>query len=71
MPSGSQRARATDIATEAGDQHHHQQYDTGDEQPRRHLLPGGQRHLEGDGGGNDADAEEDRMADQNTPAGGR
>jgi hypothetical protein len=57
-------ARAIDFAAEAGNQHHDQQHHPGHEQPRRKLLPGRQRHLESDCGGDDADAQEDGVTHQ-------
>ena len=56
--------RAIDFAPDPGDQHQREEDDADQEQPGRDLLPGLQGHLEGGEGGEQAEAEEDRVADE-------
>ena len=57
-------AGTIDVAADAGNEDQRQQHDAGHEQVRRVALPELERHLEGDGSGDQADAQENTLADQ-------
>ena len=56
--------RAIDVTSNARNQYQRQQYETGDEEPGRHLLPGRERHLEGEPSGHQPDGQEYAVADE-------
>ena len=55
---------AVDRAADVRDQHHHQQSDAGEEQPRRQRLPKPHRHLKGSHCRHGPDGQEDGVAEE-------